>query len=169
MKKKNSSKSPSQPSKKGFSWAAPAGVVLVLAMAGFYFFSTSHVGAEDKILVYKSEFCGCCGGWVKHLKENGFSVEVKNSEDMDVEKRRLGVPEAMDSCHTGIINGYLIEGHVPAADIRKLLAERPSGDGIAAPGMPMGSPGMEVPGEKADPYDVLLFSKNGKTSIFSKH
>ena len=144
-----------------------AGLGLLL-LAVWWLTATPGAGATD-LLVYKSASCGCCGEWVKHLEQNGFRVQVRNMEDMTAIKRQLGVPPAMDSCHTGVIGDYLVEGHVPAADIRRMLAERPPIRGIAAPGMPVGSPGMEVPGQKPEPYQVFSFTLEGETQIFTNH
>jgi hypothetical protein len=119
--------------------------------------------------VYASPTCGCCSLWVEHLEENGFDVETVHREDMVEVKQSFGVAEPLRSCHTGIVNGYVVEGHVPAADIRRLLAESP-GDvrGLAVPGMPVGSPGMEV-GDRVDPYDVVAFSTDGSTRVFASY
>ena len=120
-------------------------------------------------LVHKSPTCGCCGLWVDHLKEAGFQVEVRNSEDVMPVKQRLGVPYGKGSCHTAEIAGYFIEGHVPAEDIKRLLAEKPDAKGLVLPGMPMGSPGMEGPEGTARPYTVELVGRDGTTSSFSQH
>ncbi len=120
-------------------------------------------------LVHKSPTCGCCGLWVDHLKEAGFQVEVRNAEDITPVKQRLGVPYGKGSCHTAEIGGYFVEGHVPAADIKRLLAEKPNAKGLVLPGMPLGSPGMEAPDGKAQPYTVELVGKDGTTSPFSAH
>lgn len=123
--------------------------------------------AGPAITVYKTSTCGCCGNWVEHLKAAGFAVKVETVEDMAPTRKKYGVPEAVASCHTGIIDGYAIEGHVPAADIIRLLKERPKATGLAVPGMVMGSPGMEGP--KSDAYSVLLFSTGGKPSIYKSY
>ena len=120
-------------------------------------------------LVHKSPTCGCCGLWVDHLKEAGFPVEVRNNEDVMPVKQRLGVPYGKGSCHTAEIAGYFIEGHVPAEDIKRLLAEKPDAKGLVLPGMPMGSPGMEGPEGTARPYTVELVGRDGTTSPFSQH
>ena len=112
------------------------------------------------ITVNKSASCGCCKLWIAHLEEAGFVVNPLDSDDMTAIKERYGVPENMRSCHTAIVDGYVVEGHVPASDIRQLLAEKPDATGIAVPGMPLGSPGMEVPG-RIDDYKVMLFDENG--------
>lgn len=125
--------------------------------------------AGPRVVVHKNETCGCCNLWVKHLEAAGFTVEVNNVSNMASIKERVGVPYAMGSCHTGEVEGYFVEGHVPAADIRKLLREKPAAKGLTVPGMPSGSPGMEVPSGKVDAYDVLLVAKDGSTSVFARH
>ena len=122
--------------------------------------------AED-IVVYKSPTCGCCKKWISHLGKNGYSVEIHNQYDVSPIKSKMGVPRKLHSCHTAMVDGYVIEGHVPAADITRLLEERPAVKGLAVPGMPMGSPGMEGP--RKDPYEVLTFQENGRTTVFAKH
>ena len=123
--------------------------------------------AAPPVTVYKDPNCGCCGAWVDYMKANGFSVTVHDVRDMTPHKQKLGVPERLASCHTAVIDGYTIEGHVPVSDIRRLLAERPKARGLAVPGMPQGSPGMET--GKLDPYDVLLFQTGGKTSVYRSY
>ena len=120
------------------------------------------------MVVYKTSTCGCCGNWVEHLKANGFEVEVHDVNDIVAEGRRLGVPDNLRSCHTGSIGGYAIEGHVPAADIKRLLAEKPQAKGLAVPGMPVGSPGMEN-GSYVERYSVLLFSEDGTSKVYSSY
>ncbi len=120
------------------------------------------------IEVYKSPLCGCCDGWVAHLREHGFEVKVHDVEDTGVHRARLGMPERFGSCHTGVVGGYAIEGHVPAAEIRKLLAGKPKAVGLAVPGMPVGSPGMEQ-GSRVDPYSVLLVRADGGASVFAHY
>lgn len=115
--------------------------------------------------VYRSPTCGCCGKWIEHIKAQGFKVEDIQSGDMDQVKDRLGVPEPLRSCHTASVGGYVVEGHVPAADILDLLKQKPKdATGLAVPGMPAGTPGMEMGGRK-DPYDVVEFDKQGKTRV----
>lgn len=115
-----------------------------------------------KITVTKDPNCGCCSGWLDHLKAEGFAVEVIESTALDRVKARLGVPNDLAACHTAEVAGYVIEGHVPAVAIRRLLSEKPQAKGLAVPGMPVGSPGMEVAGAQADVYDVVLFGAFGK-------
>ena len=98
------------------------------------------------VTVHKTPWCGCCAHWVDHLRENGFEVEVHETENMTPIREQLGVPQELTSCHTGVVEGYVLEGHVPAHEVHRLLAERPDATGLSVPGMPMGSPGMETPG-----------------------
>ena len=121
----------------------------------------------DTITVYKSPTCGCCRKWIEHLESNGFAVKAIDRDDMASIKTEQGVAPALQSCHTGTIAGYTIEGHVPASDIRRLLAERPKIAGLAVPGMPMGSPGMEGP--TSQPFQVTSFTKKGATATFAQH
>lgn len=125
--------------------------------------------APTAITVYKSASCGCCAKWVDHLRANGFAPMVHDEEDMDAIKNDMGVPKDLRSCHTALLDRYLIEGHVPAADLRRLLKEHPAVAGLAVPGMPKSSPGMGTPGDAAEPYEVLAFSKDGKATTFAKH
>ena len=121
------------------------------------------------VMVYKAPTCGCCEGWVEHLRENGWEVTVEDRNDIDQIKNLLGIPVQLRSCHTAEIGNYLVEGHVPASDIRRLLEEGPRVAGLSAPGMPIGSPGMEVPGREPQPYDVLAFDGDGRTTVFASH
>ena len=121
------------------------------------------------IRVYSSPTCGCCSLWVEHLEANGFEPEVVHRNDLAEVKRNFGVTDNLVSCHTAVVHGYVVEGHVPAADIRRLLAEVPEGvRGVAVPGMPIGSPGMEM-GDRVDPYDVLLFREGGRTEVYARY
>jgi hypothetical protein len=120
--------------------------------------------AAPLVEVYKSEGCGCCEGWIEHLKTNGFAVKAEDVGDTSVYRRKFGIPNDLGSCHTGFVDGYALEGHVPAAEIRRLLAERPKVRGLAVPSMPLGSPGMEGP--RKDPYDVLLVKADGSYSVY---
>ena len=125
--------------------------------------------AAPVISVYKSPTCGCCKNWVEHVKEAGFTVEVHDVDNLSDIKADAGVPTTTRSCHTAIVGGYAIEGHVPAATIQRLLREKPVVAGIAVAGMPVGSPGMEVPGQPADKYDVVAFKADGSTSVYESH
>lgn len=118
--------------------------------------------------VYRSPTCDCCGAWVEHMETNGFQVQVQITEDMDAIKRQCGIPQAIAACHTGLIEGYWIEGHIPAEDVWRLLTERPNIAGLLVPGMPLGSPGMEQ-GNKREPYTVFTFTKMGAVTVFAKH
>ncbi|GAB3734299.1 hypothetical protein GCM10028862_17360 [Luteimonas pelagia] len=120
------------------------------------------------LVVHKNPSCGCCGLWVEHMHAHGFPVDVREIGDMGPVKERLGVPPGMGSCHTAEIGGYFIEGHVPAEDVRRLLAERPEARGLTVPGMPLGSPGMEVPDGRTQPYEVLLVAHDGSTTVWSR-
>ena len=117
------------------------------------------------ILVYKTEGCGCCNGWVEHLEAAGFQVDARNVRDLMSVKRDAGVPVDHSSCHTALIDGYVVEGHVNAEIVKQMLAERPDIIGIAVPGMPTGSPGMEGPGAK--PYQVKAIDRQGRTSVYA--
>ena len=117
--------------------------------------------------VWRSPSCGCCGGWVKHLQQAGFVTRVHMVDDAGVMRRQLGMPDSLGSCHTALVDGYVIEGHVPASDIKRLLAEKPRALGLTAPGMPAGSPGMDVP--NSPPYEVLLVKGDGATSLWKRH
>ncbi|MES2522718.1 MAG: DUF411 domain-containing protein [Gemmatimonadota bacterium] len=121
--------------------------------------------APKSIVVYKDPNCGCCKEWVKHMEKAGFVATVHDTGDMATVKKSMGVPSSFESCHTARVGSYTIEGHVPADVIEKLLREKPVALGLAVPGMPMGSPGMEGP--RKDKYDVMLFEKNGKSRVFA--
>lgn len=129
--------------------------------------SSDTAPKQTKITVYKDPSCGCCKNWIEHLKKHGYAVDAKDTPDMAAVKRTLGVPDALTACHTAVVNGYLIEGHVPATDIARLLKEKPKVAGLAVPGMPMGSPGMEGPRQQH--YQVISFDKSGKTKVFASY
>ena len=122
--------------------------------------------AGREILVYKTATCGCCSNWVEYMKQHGFEVKTEDVTDLTAVKLEYGVPAGLQSCHTAIVGGYLVEGHVPVESIERMLAERPEIAGIAVPGMPTGSPGMEMPGQPADSYDVVAFDRAGNTSVY---
>ena len=125
--------------------------------------------ALPRMLVHKSASCGCCGLWVEHMQGAGFEVEVRNADNVNPIKERVGVPLGKGSCHTAEVDGYFIEGHVPAEDVKRLLAERPDAKGLVVPGMPAGSPGMEMPDGLTQPYTVELVRDDGSTSEFARH
>lgn len=147
--------------------ALSTGILSVLVTGSKAF--ARALGTDDpKMIVYKSPTCGCCKSWIDHVRKNGFVVEAIDVEDVTPYKKQHGVPLDLASCHTGIVDGYGIEGHVPADLIARLLKERPRGaKGLAVPGMPAGSPGMEVGGRK-DPYDVVLFNTNGTRRVWAR-
>ena len=118
--------------------------------------------------VFKSPTCGCCGAWVEHLKAAGFDVRVNEVDDTAAARKRFGMPDAFGSCHTASVGGYVLEGHVPAADVKRLLGAKPKAIGLAVPGMPVGSPGMEV-GTRRDPFDVLLVDRSGRSTVFAHY
>ena len=125
--------------------------------------------ALPRMTVHKTPTCGCCGVWIDHVQKAGFTVDVHDMDDLGPVKERLGVPYAKGSCHTAEIGGYLIEGHVPAADIKRLLEAKPDARGLVLPGMPLGSPGMEVPAGRQQPYTVELVRHDGTTEPFAQH
>jgi hypothetical protein len=126
-----------------------------------------QASAADRVDVYKSPYCGCCSKWIDHLKAAGFEVRSHDVSDVPAARQQLGMPEQFGSCHTAKVGGYLVEGHVPAADIKRLLREKPQAIGLAAPGMPPGSPGMEGP--KPLPYNTLLVKNATSSEVFAKH
>lgn len=119
--------------------------------------------------VFKTPTCGCCAKWVDHMRQNGFNVHVTDLNDLTSIKAKHGVPARLQSCHTGVVNGYVVEGHVPAADVKRVLKDKPAVVGLTVPGMPAGSPGMEVPGITPPPYNVLAFDKAGATKVYATH
>lgn len=147
--------------------AAALGVAAVL---GFGLPPVANVvhAADGEMVMYKDPNCGCCGKWADHMREHGFSVKEISTTEMALVKSEAGVPRALGSCHTATVGGYVVEGHVPASDVKRLLAEKPAVVGISAPGMPLGSPGMEGPYEP-DRYDVVSFDADGNTRVFSSH
>lgn len=142
--------------------------VAILLGSGLFSAEAEVLTEPMTIEVYRSEGCGCCGKWLAHLKANKFNVIDHLLENVDSVKKRYSVSPELASCHTALINGYVVEGHVPAADIMKLLAEKPKVLGISVPGMPMGTPGMET-GSNADAYDVLSFDQDKKTQVFNHY
>lgn len=142
-------------------------IVAVLLVVSFAPALRAQEAMLPLVKVYKSPTCGCCSKWVEHLKANGFQVAAYNVNDVMAHKYRLGVPPAMGSCHTAEVDGYLVEGHVPATEIKRLLKERPAARGLTVPAMPMGSPGME--GDRKDTYDVLLIDRDGSTRHYARY
>lgn len=136
-----------------------------IAFTAIFIGSAAHAAT---LTVYKSPSCGCCAKWVEHVQQHGFTVKTIPTEDMMALKQRLGVPDDVMSCHTTKVGNYIIEGHVPAADIERLLAQRPKARGIAVAGMPVGAPGMEH-GDHRQPYATMLIGTDGKTRVFARH
>jgi hypothetical protein len=140
--------------------AAAAG----LSLSGF----PLHAAQKQSAIVHFDPLCGCCKAWVAHLEEAGFAVELRETDQLNRIKARLGVPDDLGSCHSAEIGGYVIEGHVPAGAIERLLAEAPDARGISVPGMPIGSPGMEVADMEDDVYEVILFGE-GAHAVFARY
>lgn len=151
------------PTRRGLMIGA-AQAFTALALAG----TAAATETLPKMIVTRDPNCGCCGNWVEHIKAAGFPVDVVQVDDVMPLKARLGVPEALMSCHTAEIGGYVIEGHVPAEAIKRLLVERPQAKGVAVAGMPVGSPGMEVPGQLPQTYEVVIFSA-GRQHAFARY
>lgn len=144
-------------------------IVLVLALPALLAACSGGPSAAPTLLtVYKSPTCGCCTKWMDHVNAGGLATEMKSEQDMAAVQNRLGVPSELQSCHVAVVGDYLIVGHVPAEDIKRLLAEKPKARGLSVPGMPVGSPGMEH-GDHKQAYDTMLFQADGQTSVFARH
>ena len=141
--------------------------VVTLCVLGVTTAFASDAPVKD-IVVYKNPECGCCTRWVKYLEDNNYNVTIEHTRDVLAVKKHLGVPEKLAACHTAVIDGYVIEGHITHRDIKRLLLFRPELKGIAVPGMPIGTPGMES-GNTIQPYNVISFDEQGKTKVFSEH
>jgi len=147
---------------------------LVLAGGALLVTAPARIGAgqgaaDNALEVWKSPLCGCCGNWVAHMRANGFTPTIHDQNDVTPIKRKYGVPQALESCHTAVVNGIVLEGHVPADLVRQLQRQRKTHAdvvGLAVPGMPIGSPGMEQ-GSRKDKYDVIAFDRRGLTSVFA--
>jgi hypothetical protein len=146
---------------------AAALVTISFTTAAVRSVSSAPATKKPTITVYKDPNCGCCKNWIAYLAKHGYTVDAKDTPNMTEIKRSLGVPDALTACHTAVVNGYLIEGHVSAEDIDRLLAQKPTIAGIAVPGMPMSSPGMDGP--RTQGYKVFSFDKTGKTRVFASH
>lgn len=131
--------------------------------------AASPVEQLPLVVVHKSPTCGCCIVWAEHMRKAGFPVELRDETDLGPVKRRAGLPAGKGSCHTAMVAGYFIEGHVPAADVKRLLATKPDAKGLTVPGMPIGSPGMEMPDGRTQPYAVELVKRDGTTEVYSRH
>lgn len=138
---------------------------LIIALALFAAIPLAQ--AAERVEVFKSPYCGCCEKWVEHMRKAGFDVVTKDVNDVPAARKLTGMPERFGSCHTAKVGGYVVEGHVPAADVQRLLKEKPKAVGLAAPGMPQGSPGMET--NHPQPYDTLLVQADGSYKVFAKH
>jgi hypothetical protein len=144
-------------------------LVLGSAAASVLLAQTTRPTDAASVDVWKSPTCGCCGKWIEHMRKAGFTVHVTDLAEPELQKikARYGVPEGARSCHTARVAGFTVEGHVPPDEVKRLLKEKPEVAGIAVPGMPLGSPGMEVSGVKPHPYDVVSFDKQGATKVYS--
>lgn len=152
---------PAQPKRRALR------ALLATALLGLAGLAPAHAAGEE-VVMYKDPNCGCCGKWAEHMRASGFRVKEVATPQMGAVKHAAGVPQALGSCHTAKVGGYVIEGHVPAADVKRLLAEKPAVAGLSAPGMPQGSPGMEGP-FPAERYDVVSFDREGRTTVFAQH
>jgi hypothetical protein len=143
---------------------------LLLALGALPFMAFAQQGPKVLVEVWKDPDCGCCKDWVKHLEDHGFAVKVTHGGNSQM-RSRLGIPGKLGSCHTALVGGYAVEGHVPAKDIRRLLKDKPQAIGLAVPGMPVGSPGMDAPayGGRRDPYDVLLLTRTGEPKVYASY
>lgn len=141
--------------------------MILRSLLAFGLAAASLFAAGPKINVYKTATCGCCAKWVEHLKAAGFEVDVQNVPSTAEYRQKYGVPEQMQSCHTAVVGGYSIEGHVPVREIQRLLKSGVKAKGLAVPGMPAGSPGMEGP--RSDAYSVLLFEADGKSTVYQRY
>lgn len=146
--------------------SARVGLVAALSLATVVLISC-HQATAPRLTVYKTPTCGCCGKWVRHMRDAGFEVTTVDLNDLTAVKSKNGVPAEIAACHTAIVEGYVVEGHVPASDVLRLLAERPPVSGLVVPGMPVGSPGMEGP--RPERYDVYAFDSSGRTTRFAVH
>lgn len=141
-----------------------ASAVLLLVVGGLVIVQQREASAS--VVVYKTPTCGCCSKWVDHLREAGFTVDARDVNDLSAIKAQYGVQRTFSSCHTALVDGYVVEGHVPSTYVARMLAERPQIKGISVPGMPIGSPGMEGPNPEA--YDVLAFDEAGRTTVYAR-
>lgn len=147
-----------------------AAAVVALSVSGRTLATPAASAAQTlpAVTVYKDPNCGCCSLWVRHMEQAGFTVTAHNTSDMPAVRAKYGVPSHVQSCHMGVVDGYVLEGHIPADDVKRLLKERPKAKGIAVPGMPVGSPGMEQ-GNVRHAYSVVTFDETGRTAVFAQH
>ncbi len=141
--------------------------VIRLGITCLILIAVAMPAAPPAVTVFKTKTCGCCGKWVEHMRAGGFKVIVNEVASTGEYRQKYGVPEKLQSCHTAVVSGYSIEGHVPAAEIQRLLKEKPKAKGLAVPGMPTGSPGME--GSHHDAYSVVRFGEGGILSVYQKY
>ena len=153
--------------RRGFLAATLAGAATLVAKRASAALSLGTDVARPPVTVYKDASCGCCKKWIEHMQASGFTVSAHDSADMDAVKDHYGVPSGVRSCHTALVGSYVVEGHVPAGDVDRLLKEQPKAAGLSVPGMVTGSPGME--GSLPKPYTVLAFQKTGATTTFASH
>ncbi|MDR1990870.1 MAG: DUF411 domain-containing protein [Acidobacteriaceae bacterium] len=142
--------------------------VAVILSGGIWLQAQAPKSSKPQMVVYKSPECGCCLNWIAHMKANGFDVKTVDVDDIDKVKRTYGVPPSAASCHTALVGNFVVEGHVPADAVSRMLREKPAIAGIAVPGMPIGAPGMEMPGGQKDPFAIVAFDKSGKTTIYER-
>lgn len=153
------------------------GALFTVALAAFLFWPSTDATSNEQVatgdaievVMYKNATCMCCAKWAVHMNEYNFNVEERATTELYEIKQQNGISNELASCHTALVDGYVVEGHVPAEDVQRLLKERPDAIGLTVPGMPIGSPGMEVEGRPADKYEVLLIAKDGTTSVFASH
>ncbi len=145
------------------------GIVLAALGVGAYLqFGPSASADLPTVTVYKSPSCQCCSEWISHMEENGFEVDVESKLRVGPVKKKVGVPSSLAACHTGVVGNYVVEGHVPAQDVKRLLRTKPDVRGLSVPGMPVGSPGMER-GSRVEPYEVVTFTPSGDTTVFARY
>ncbi|MFB6273295.1 MAG: DUF411 domain-containing protein [Salinibacter sp.] len=145
------------------------GVVLaVLGLGGYYFYGPGGSAPLPTVTVYKSPSCNCCAKWVSHMRDRGFPVEIKSRFSLKSVKKQVGVPASLAACHTAVVGNYVVEGHVPAQEVKQLLRTTPDVRGLSVPGMPVGSPGMER-GDRVEPYEVVAFTPTGDTTVFARY
>jgi hypothetical protein len=154
------------------------GTLFTIAFTAFLFWPTDQqantvasvqTGDVVEVVMYKNPNCGCCTKWAGHMNNNNFKVDERPTEELNKIKMENGISSELASCHTAFVGGYIVEGHVPAKDVQRLLDEKPEAIGITVPGMPAGSPGMEMEGRAAAKYDVLLIAKDGTTTVWASH
>jgi len=152
---------------------AYAGLAVIVAAGAIWYIMNDYYSRQasgqglpaNQVVMYKNANCQCCTRWAQHMEEAGFTVIQKKTDNMAEVKAKYGIPHNMESCHTALVNGYILEGHVPAKEVKKLLAEQPEATGLTVPGMPIGSPGMEMPGKRSDTYKVLLLGTDSVSTF----